>query len=162
MSNLTPLQVAVIRQLGYEANDISTNALLKKYNDEDLFTELSDIANHGASGGFSGFTYYTETIQFFDDNAALILDFAQEQAEEMGDDISLIMFENFNCMNGLKAHEIADGIFKKGSDFEATVKNCLAWYALEETARVMGDDQNAKMQIDVDFYGSSVINVYAH
>ena len=39
-----------------------TDALDKRFNDLD---EVKDVANHGCSGGVSGFIYYNETRKFF-------------------------------------------------------------------------------------------------
>ena len=41
-----------------------TAALADRFTDED---EIVDVANYGCSGGVSGFIYYNQTNEFFDD-----------------------------------------------------------------------------------------------
>ena len=41
-----------------------TAALADRFTDED---EIIDVANYGCSGGVSGFIYYNQTNEFFDD-----------------------------------------------------------------------------------------------
>ena len=44
--------------------DLLKEALDKRFDD---IEECRDVMNHGCSGGVSGFIYYCETSQFFDD-----------------------------------------------------------------------------------------------
>lgn len=41
------------------------DALAARFTDAD---EIKDVANHGCSGGVSGFIYYSENEQFFDEH----------------------------------------------------------------------------------------------
>ena len=43
-----------------------------------------DVANHGASAGFSGFIYYSETGRFYRTNRALINRMVTDMAQEFG------------------------------------------------------------------------------
>lgn len=64
---------AIFEQLGYE----------KDYFDETEFRETvqtaQDICNHGISGGFSGFIYYSETVDFFNRNETRITDYFEDR-----------------------------------------------------------------------------------
>ena len=63
----------IFEQLGYE----------KDYFDETEFRETvqtaQDICNHGISGGFSGFIYYSETVDFFNRNEMRITDYFEDR-----------------------------------------------------------------------------------
>lgn len=84
--------------------------------DKDQFNE---IAEHGAGAGWSGFTYYNDTIKFYEQNETLIWKLLDEQADEMGT-TAMKMISGFRC-----AQSVTD---------ENEMKNCLSWYALEESA----------------------------
>lgn len=82
---------------------------------------MRDVANHGADGGFPGFTYYADTCEFYDNNKRAIWDLASEMAEEFGHKSVPEFVATFNC-----APSMGD---------ETGFKNALAWFALEEVAR---------------------------
>lgn len=82
-------------------------------------TELLDVAKHGASGGFSGFTYYRETVAFFDSNEDDIFELLEREADQDGSTI-LELLASFGGAN-----TVTD---------VSTFKNLLAWFALEEVA----------------------------
>ena len=109
--------------------------------DGELESTMSDIRNHGADGGFSGFIYYNETCNFARENMASIYSHAKNQAAEFGID-PLEMIAGFNCLRGeFPAFEIAsvipddidDATRNDGAD--VAILNALAWYALEEAAQ---------------------------
>ena len=129
------LKKSVINQLGI--ND-----------EEELKQTLSDISNNGADGGFNGFIYYDETCKFAKENIKDIFDYAQEQAEQLGEGVYK-MISSFNCLNGMDVKEtevastihstlngvvdIDEGLVCQSMDTE--ILNALSWYALEEIAR---------------------------
>tara|TARA_R110000824_G_scaffold128302_2_gene289079 strand:+ start:174 stop:578 length:405 start_codon:yes stop_codon:yes gene_type:complete len=121
------LKKSVINQLGI--ND-----------EEDLKQTLSDISNNGADGGFNGFIYYSDTCKFAKENIKEIFDYAQEQAEQLGEGVYK-MISSFNCLNDVKETEVASTIHLtlKGVEDdqgnETQILNALSWYALEEVAR---------------------------
>lgn len=91
---------------------------------------LADVAEHGANTGTTGFTYYSDTVEFFDANRGAILDLVKETASEMGE--SLIPFiRSFGCIDATE-DEVC-GVLWEGVD-DAPVKNGLAWFALEAVA----------------------------
>lgn len=119
---LTKLQEKVISQLGFDELD------------EDCKTTLQDIAHHGISGGFGGFIYYSETVDFFNDNKDLILEQLEEMAFALGED-TFTMVSKFNCLSGqeLTALEVVEAIYNDTDD-STQVRNALAWFAAEEVA----------------------------
>jgi len=127
---LTQLDLNVIENLGY-------NSL-----EDGCKDTLSDVANYGAGGGYGRFCYYSDTCKFFDYNRDDILQLASDMAEDFGLDGAASLIKGFNCLNGLYSlDEVAQAIYDKGCDSDAVtqVKNALAWFALEETARKVVD-----------------------
>ena len=97
-------------------------------------TSLSDIANHGIDGGFSGFVYYAETMQFYADNQGLIRDQLKEDAESYGSGSAISLVMSFNCIDGETTEdEAGETLYSLNHDQQ--VANCLAWYAAETVAR---------------------------
>lgn len=116
----TDLVDAVINQIGGKSS-------FKEY--------AEDIVNHGISGGFSGFTYYTDTLKFAQDNKREIMALAEEMADSIGESGALELIAGFNCLNGdYSQTEIAEAIYND-SDDSGQVLNALAWFAGEEVAR---------------------------
>tara|TARA_R110001583_G_scaffold160809_2_gene312686 strand:+ start:405 stop:809 length:405 start_codon:yes stop_codon:yes gene_type:complete len=109
--------------------------------DDEIDSTMSDIRNHGADGGFSGFIYHSETCKFARDNMAEIYRHAKDQAAEFGTD-PLEMIAGFNCLHGdFPSFEIASVIHDDIDDAtrndgaDVAILNALAWYALEEAAQ---------------------------
>tara|TARA_R100001082_G_scaffold29993_1_gene15075 strand:- start:2028 stop:2432 length:405 start_codon:yes stop_codon:yes gene_type:complete len=109
--------------------------------DGELESTMSDIRNHGADGGFSGFIYYNETCNFARENMESIYSHAKNQAADLGID-PLEMIAGFNCLRGeFPSFEIASVIHDDIDDAtrndgaDTAILNALAWYALEEAAR---------------------------
>ena len=120
------LTYAVLDQLGFESLD------------SDAKQVLNDVANYGADAGFSGFIYYSDTIEFFDNNKSLIVELMKNDAESLGEDCPFCMVANFNCLRGtVDALEVANALTTSNPnnyDYVTSVKNALAWYALETVA----------------------------
>jgi hypothetical protein len=114
-----------------------TRAVLRRV-DRD---SLEDVCRHGASGGVSGFTYYTETLAFYKSHKADILAMAQNMADDMGEEM-LAMVAGFNCLKDdkLSATEIGEALFSGRGDAAQSVRNAMAWFALEEVARELNPD----------------------
>jgi hypothetical protein len=115
---------AVAKQIGGMAN---------------LKESASDICNYGASGGVSGFIYYTETDAFTKRNHALIMELLNNYADDMGTN-ALELLSGFNCFKDMTEHEIFDGLMNPKSDDRPTIYNGLAWFALEEVSRYIGEN----------------------
>lgn len=93
---------------------------------------MSDVTMGGADAGFNGFTYYADTVQFWQDNKAAIMDKLAQDAEGSG--LSIIeMVEAFNCLNyNYDMDEVGEVLY--GDDDNTQICNALAWYALETVA----------------------------
>lgn len=112
--------------------------------EEELKQTFTNITNspHGASGGFNGFIYYSETCKFARENIKDIFDYAVEQAEQLGEGVYK-MISNFNCLNDMnvKETEVASTInlalkgVEDDQGIETQILNALSWYALEEVAK---------------------------
>lgn len=105
----------------------------------DSFRELaSDVTNHGASGGFIGFYYYSDTVSFAKRHKAVILDYAKQMADDLGEAGAMSLIASFNCLK-MNADEVAEALYNQRSDESTNVYNALAWFALEEVSRSFDD-----------------------
>jgi hypothetical protein len=98
--------------------------------------EESDLADaQDASAGCPGFTYYSDTVDFFKDNRALILDLVKEYADEMGQN-PIDFVSGFKCLDKdpETIEEIGRAIYGRITSDDTQVPNALAWFALEEAA----------------------------
>ena len=84
-------------------------------------SELKDMVTHGVDGGFSGLTYYSETVKLFEEHKDEIFAKLAETTEEMGYDNIYILLASFN----------KDHMPWNYDQFA----NQLAWFMAEETAR---------------------------
>ena len=116
-----PLKRAVMRQFG---------------GSESFYESVSDIVNYGASGGVSGFIYYSDTVNFTKCNKDKIMQSLNELSDDIGESI-VSMLSHWQCLRGLSECEVMDGLYNPKSDNKTTVYNALAWYALEEVANVV-------------------------
>lgn len=73
-----------------------TAALADRFTDPD---EIIDVANYGCSGGVSGFIYYKETNEFFDDFED---DIEDECFDILGDDYLAQLAKCKDSIQGLK------------------------------------------------------------
>ena len=107
------------------------------YDTKDEFIEtMQNVCSYGADCGFSGFIYYSETIEFFNKNKTEIIKAIEELADSLGED-PLSMISDFNCLrsHNLSSFDVAQAIYENDSEHEAQVKDALAWFALEKVAR---------------------------
>lgn len=95
----------------------------------------SDVASHGATGGFSGFTYYSDTVSFTRRNKKAIVTFCENFASELGEGGIIEFIMGFQCMKNYNQSEVASGLYDPKSEYKATVYNALAWLMLEEVSR---------------------------
>ena len=145
-TNLSTLDLAVIKQLGGEARNIGNICEIST----DAAEELANVCrcSAGAAGGFNGFIYYSETVAFTLANRDEITARLREQIadglfSECDGVISAVM--SFNCLktDDVQEHaeleeETALALFGNPEEYQAKytgiVANALAWAALEETA----------------------------
>lgn len=145
------LITSVIKQLGYSS---------KK--DSELLSTLRDISNYGIQGGYGGFVYYSDTVNFYDANKKDIIALANESAEcigySLGDTATakkLRELENeartdkdmkqvkdflFRTFDGDAVAMILNfGGWKNVGDLDQ-LKNLMSWFAAEECARELTDN----------------------
>lgn len=115
-----------------------TRAVIRQLGGWSSFKESAkDICRGGIDGGFSGFTYYTDTVAFFKRNRREIIELAKQQADDFGQGV-LEMVAGFNCLNGdYSVDEIGETLF--GGEPDDQIANALAWYAGEEVCRAYVD-----------------------
>lgn len=126
MENLTELQQRVIEQLSGESELNQDNAII-----------LKDVAIHGAVAGFVGFTYYSDTCKFFDDNKDLIMEQLLKNRVSIGYNSLTEMLSSFKCFKNIDTYDIEAFLINsddESNDEQTTLKNGLAWYALESVA----------------------------
>lgn len=138
----TKLNLYALSQLGidYAQEEGKTFTI----SDEDYDT-LSDITNHGADCGFTGFTYYSDTCEFTFKHWEEIWELAQEQASSSGTATVSEFISGFNCVTSTPfeveeaMHEVITNLPEGWQEVDTEVPNALAWFALEETARNITD-----------------------
>jgi hypothetical protein len=100
--------------------------------------ELEEVARHGADYGVPGFTWYADTVKFFEDNRTEIVDLVQEYARDAG--MGLVEYiASFNCLkmdanNPEDVAEIGRALDGRLNEDDTSVPNALAWFALERMA----------------------------
>lgn len=124
--SLTKLQKAVIEQMGY---DVKT--------DKDDYMEVFRNLRR-ADDGYDGFIYYSETIDFWKKNKKLIIEHLKDLAFDLGEKSYLDVVLGFNCFKNtdITIDDIGEIIYgnKTKNSYYTDVANALSWYALEETA----------------------------
>ncbi len=93
-----------------------------------------DFANHGVDGGYSGFIYYSETVEFAKKYRKLIAKLAESQSGDLGLGV-IEMIQGFNCLKDCRPSQSDVGACLYGDGDDTSVMNALAWYAAEEVLR---------------------------
>jgi hypothetical protein len=113
-------------------------AVIRQLGGREAFRDsASDIAEHGIDGGFTGFTWYAETVSFFKRNREAILNLAESQAEDMGVSV-LEMVQGFRFLRDdpYTIGQIAKALYGPiRPDGDKSIPSAMAWYAAEEVAR---------------------------
>ena len=107
--------------------------------------KLADVCSWGADAGFSGFTYYSNTISFFKRNRSEIIDLVKSLSADLDMGSPLDLVAGFRFFNGADKREIEPSVARvlyggRITDDDTLVCNALAWFALEEVARAMCDE----------------------
>lgn len=122
-------------------NPALIRAVVRQSGGWEQFCEMApNIARHGVDGGFCGLIYYDETLAFTKAHKKLIL----EHAEQMADDIGETLFGMIAGFGVFRhdpiSHEaLARAIYTGKGDDVTTVYNVLAWFACEDVARAYDD-----------------------
>ena len=112
-------------------------AVVKQSGGWDSFQEMArDVAAHGADAGFSGWIYYRETMEFFRKNRKIILEHAEEMAQDLGENV-LSLIQGFGIFRTapIRMDDLAKALYTGKGPEVATVYNIMSWFALEEVAR---------------------------
>lgn len=104
--------------------------------------EFRESANdmRQADAGFSGFTYYSDTVDFAQKNKRAIEKQLKTDADDFGTAGGFLgLIASFNCLQ-LEISEVAEAYYGDDSkDYHTNVHNALAWYALETVAGRVSD-----------------------
>ena len=104
----------------------------------DSFKEHAhDVERYCASGGFSGFIYYTDTCRFYAVNRAAILEAVRDMCDGLGEE-PIQFVRSFNCLDATES-EVGLTLYGSKKQHDTQVANALAWFALEEVARSFED-----------------------
>lgn len=135
LANDDPLAKAFIED-GLGCDFSSTANAIESY------SELDDILRcpDGMAGGFGAMIYYSQTCDFFDRHKDLILEKLNNESFELGCANELEVINKFKCLENenITLQDMITINNEKGEceDFKhKQLKNALAWYAGEETAR---------------------------
>lgn len=122
------------------------DAVLRQFGDNEYWEEsvAADIAAHGADAGWTGFTYYVDTVPFAQANRQLILARLLADCEEYAEgQTPAQMVQSFRCLGpDFTTHEINSCLYTGRADdrdAETQIFNALAWYLLEDVARLFED-----------------------
>ena len=112
-------------------------AVIKQSGGWQAFKENApDISRHGIDGGFHGWIYTAETVDFFRKNRAAVIAWLSSLADGCGLE-PLAMLAGWRCLQGCSQSEILQTI--AGTEISDTVANGLAWGAAEDVARRYSD-----------------------
>ena len=125
-----------IENSGIDANLI--RAVIRQSGGWSDFQDMApDIANHGVSGGFSGWIYYSETCAFYAKNQGVIVALVEQWANDSN--MSPIDFvAGFHCFDADKP-SVGKTLYGTKRQHDTQVANALAWFAAEEVARSFVD-----------------------
>lgn len=133
-------------------NDTLIRAVVRQCGGWSNFKDIAqDVTNHGAMSGFSGFTYYVDTIAFFKKNKKAIMELVNEQAKDFGV-CAFQMIADFKCLK-VDVGSVAEAIHNPHTEDIDSVRNALAWYALEEVSRSYVDCVEIATDDDTRSYG---------
>ena len=104
---------------------------------ESFKEHASDVAMYGASGGFGGFIYYTDTCRFYAVNRDAILEAVRDMCDGLGEE-PIQFVRSFNCLDATES-EVGLTLYGSKKQHDTQVANALAWFALEEVARSFED-----------------------
>ena len=113
------------------------SAVIKQIGDVESLDGLRD-----AQAGYPGFTWYTDTHEFAIKNRIEIVKMLEDMADQMGEDV-VTMVKGFGVFQNCPAdkQDLKDlYIYLGGGKPEqGPITNVMAWFALEEVARMFND-----------------------
>lgn len=102
---------------------------MKRQYGADFETRCQDLVEHGASAGFSGMIYYSETTALYEEFEDEIWDALSDDAAEMGIESPMKLIVQFHGADLVNS--------------DAQFRNLLVWYLAERVAREVTDQQEA-------------------
>lgn len=135
----TPTIKQIAAHIG--AQESLVRAIVRQIGGKESFENYAqDVTRHGASGGFAGFTYYTDTLAFYAKNQKVIVELCKNLADDIGEGNTLELVSRFNCLQGDSTQEeVGQTLYGTKRQHDTTVANALAWFALEEVCRAYWD-----------------------
>jgi len=152
----TSFKIDELRFMVYTRSSYVAELVIDQMGGWEAFSENApDIHNGGANAGWSGFTYYGDTVEFAKKNQRPIIRMATTQAHDFGTNV-IEMVAGFGCLKdaGVTELEVADVLLNGDDQSEAAkvIYNALAWYALEEMAhdyvRISDDWAETEARLD--------------
>jgi hypothetical protein len=148
ISTIHGLQRYVKRHSGFTGKTINSVIIALGYHPlhgtAKDFKELSgifvDCSKKGADTGFTGFTYYNDTVPFFTKHRLDIINHLEHTAEQMETDvISMVLnFKEFrNNDDAPNPSEVGKALWDRSINYSdyTELYNLFAWYTLEEVSR---------------------------
>ena len=129
--------ISTIKEVIANNSDYKTliNAVINKIG----MDNVEDVNKHGISGGFPGFTYYSDTHAFAMRYRKLIVKLLEDIADEIGMDV-FEMVNGFGVFRNSKMDsEDKKDLYKYlggGRNQQSTITNIMAWFAAEEICRM--------------------------
>lgn len=105
---------------GHEAYEVLRRAILRQAKPDDPEQFWRDVREYGAETGWPGFTYFRDTIRFYERNKKAIWDLLVNLAEQTGEKNVFAMMAEFRTAPMV-------------GDYE-TFANLMSWFAVEEVA----------------------------
>lgn len=127
-----------------------TRAVIRQLGGRDALIDVASPDHGGADAGYVGFSYYRDTVPFFERQRKNILSVLEADADSFGEEPAQIVF-GFNCLRIKEADREEQRDYRSAINRllygnrkvdwdrpeEIMVANALSWFALEEVAREM-------------------------
>lgn len=127
-----------------------TRAVIRQLGGKEALIDVASPDHGGADAGYVGFSYYRDTVPFFERQRKNILSVLEADADSFGEEPAEIVMQ-FRCLNLSKSdreewrtyrgavNRLLYGNRKVDWDKpeEVQISNSLSWYALESVARMM-------------------------
>ena len=136
------------------SNPVLTRAVIRQLGGRDYLEDVASPDHGGAESGYVGFTYYSDTVPFFERQRKNILSILEQDADSFGEDpVSIVM--QFRWLRLKDADREEQRAYRSAvnrllysnrkvdwdREEEIMVANALAWMALESVAREMVIDE---------------------
>ena len=127
-----------------------TRAVIRQLGGKEALIDVASPDHGGADAGYVGFSYYRDTVPFFERQRKNILSVLEADADSFGEEPAEIVMQ-FRCLNLSKSDREEWRTYRSAinrllysnrkvdwdREEEIMVANALAWLALEAVAREM-------------------------